>query len=184
MAATYTTQQIQDLITQTALQYGVSPALALAVAQTESNFNPNAVSPTNSNGTTDYGVFQINSSNLASLGLSNPTDPVSNINAGIQMLAQLSQQYNGNTQQILWAYNAGPGAVASGNLPQSTASYISLVNANMANWSGTLPDLTDTSGDSGDTTDGTINILGMDVDPTVAAIGGAGILLLAWYLAR
>ena len=60
-AATPSLSQIQQMITNSAQQYGVDPSLALSIAQQESSFNPNAVSPTNSNGTVDYGLMQINS---------------------------------------------------------------------------------------------------------------------------
>jgi Transglycosylase SLT domain len=186
--ANYSQAQIQQMITQAAANAGISPALALAVAQTESGFNPNAVSPTNSNGTTDYGVFQINSSNLASLGLaSNPLDPQANINAGVGLLAQLLNQYNGNVQTALWAYNAGPGNVANGVLPASTSSYISAVTAAIPSFGGSVPvDLTslDTSdSDSSDVVDsgidlsGTISLFGYDL-PTSLVLGG-GLALLA-----
>ena len=38
--------------------------LMLALSYHESRFNPNALNTTNSNGTRDYGLFQVNSSNL------------------------------------------------------------------------------------------------------------------------
>src|ERR1700689_5137948 len=108
--ANYSTAQIQAMITSAALSAGVPPSVALAVAQQESGFNPNAVSQPNSNGTHDYGVFQINSATLASLGLtSNPLDPEVNINAGVNLLAQYLTQYGGGVQTALWSYNAGPG---------------------------------------------------------------------------
>ena len=147
LGQSYSTAQIQAMITSAANQYGVPASLALAVAQVESGFNPNAVSPTNSNGTTDYGVFQINSSNLSSLGItSDPLDPQANIDAGVSLLASLYSQYDGDVTQTLWAYNAGPGSVASGNMPTSTQSYVPAVTAAMSDYGTTLPSDTDLTG--------------------------------------
>jgi transglycosylase-like protein with SLT domain len=188
-----TTSDIQTQITNAALQQGVPPSLALAVAQQESSFNPNAVSKPNSNGTVDYGLFQINSSNLASFGVTNPLDPTQNINAGVAYLGQLLTQYNGDQSKALAAYNAGPGAVASGNIPSSTQSYVAAVLANQGQFSTVLPaDLTQ-SGDTTDTTDQTdsssdlasifaqtVSIGGLTVSTPVAFLGvGFGIFLLA-----
>lgn len=131
------TSQIQAWITQYANQYGVNPALALAIAQQESGFNASAVSATNSNGTTDYGVMQINSSNLASLGLTPTTalNPQQNIQAAMQLLSTYTQQYGGDPAQIAAAYNGGPGA------SQNTGTtYVSSVLANMANFGGSTSD--------------------------------------------
>lgn len=55
------------------------PHTAVAIAKCESGLNPNAYNPTNTNGTTDGGLFQINSahdSRLNKLGLDkfNPVD--------------------------------------------------------------------------------------------------------------
>jgi soluble lytic murein transglycosylase-like protein len=190
-ASNPSTAQIQAMITAAATSAGIDPAIALAVAQTESGFNPNAVNTANTNGTTDYGVFQINSSNLASLGLtSNPLDPQANINAGVGLLAQLLNQYNGDVQSALWAYNAGPGAVANGNLPASTANYISTVTNAITQFGGALPSSTDTDASSSDTVatflssidTGTISLLGYDV-PTPYAIGGVLALFgLIWAM--
>lgn len=180
-----TTSDIQSQITAAALQQGVDPSLALAVAQQESSFNPNAVSKPNANGTVDYGLFQINSSNLASFGVSNPLDPTQNINAGVTYLGQLLTQYNGDQSKALAAYNAGPGAVASGNIPSSTQSYVAAVLANQGQFSSSLPsDVTAPSDStSTDTTtsasvfDQTISIAGYDV-PVVWGLAGIGLGLL------
>jgi soluble lytic murein transglycosylase-like protein len=182
-AANPSQSELQSLITNAATSAGIPPSLALAVAQTESNFNPNATN-TNSNGTTDYGVMQINSSNLSALGLSNPLDPEANINAGVGLLAQLYSQYGGNVQQTLWAYNAGPGSVTSGSLPSSTASYISTVLANQANYGTTVPDLSLTNPDmTEDDGSGLSDFLSSDVsiggfDVSGAVVVAGGILLL------
>ena len=109
-ATTPSLTQIQQMITASAQQYGVDPSLALAIAQQESSFNPSAVSQPNKNGTVDYGLMQINSKNLSSLGLTPATalDPQSNINAAMQLLSSYTQQYNGDPSLIAAAYNGGP----------------------------------------------------------------------------
>lgn len=120
LASTYTQAQIAQMVASAAQSYGVPVSVALAVAQHESNFNPNATN-LNTNGTTDYGVMQLNSTTVQTLGVQNPLDPQQNINAGVGLLATYIQKY-GNVQDALWAYASGPGAVASGHPMNSTAS--------------------------------------------------------------
>jgi soluble lytic murein transglycosylase-like protein len=130
MGATTASQaQIAQMVVNAANQYGVPPNIALGVAAHESGFNPNATN-LNTNGTTDYGVMQLNSSTVQTLGISDPLDPQTNINAGVQLLGQYLQQYGGNTSQALQAYASGPGTVASGAAPNATASqFISYVTS-------------------------------------------------------
>ena len=194
LGQTYTPAQIQQMITSAAQQYGVPPSVALAVAKVESGFNPNAVNSANANGTTDYGVFQINSSNLASLGISSdPLNPNANINAGVQLLAQYYQQYGGDLTQVAWAYNAGPGSVASGNMPASTANYVASVNEAAQGYGTSLPALSDTgssvtsSDTTGTTTGGSflssdVSFAGVSI-PQYALIGGAALLALGLWVA-
>src|ERR1700674_3239129 len=109
------------MITSAANEYGVPPSLALAVAQTESAFNPSAVSPAGA-----IGVMQLMPATASGLGV-DPNDVQQNIQGGVQLLSQLLNQYGGDTTQALWAYNAGPGSVASGNMPTETQNYIPAV---------------------------------------------------------
>jgi hypothetical protein len=133
--------QVAQMVVQAANQYGVPPNLALGIASHESGFNPNATN-VNTNGTTDYGVMQLNSTTVQTLGVSNPLDPQQNIDAGVQLLASYLTKYNGNSAQALQAYASGPGSLSSP--PNSTASsFISYVQ-NYTPPSG-LVDLTDTS---------------------------------------
>jgi soluble lytic murein transglycosylase-like protein len=119
-----TTQEIQDLITQEAVSQGVDPALALAQAQAESNFNPNAVSSAGA-----IGVFQLMPATAAGLGV-DPHDVAQNIQGGVSYLAQMLQKFGGDVTLALAAYNAGPGNVQKyGGVPPfpETQSYISRI---------------------------------------------------------
>lgn len=183
------------MITAAAAQYGVPASLALAVAKVESNFNPNAenVNPATATqpSTTDYGVMQINSSNLASLGISSdPLDPQANIDAGVSLLAKYYQEYDGDTTQVAWAYNAGPGSVSSGNMSASTANYVAEVNAADTSFGSSLPAVSGTTPDSVSSADTTgTSVFSTDVSfggveiPEYALIGGAALLFLGLWMA-
>ncbi len=122
-----TTAEIQAQISSTAISQGVDPALALAVANQESGFNPLAVSPKGA-----AGVFQLMPATAASLGVSDSFDVTQNINGGVSLLAQLNQQFAGNVPLVLAAYNAGPGAVnQAGGIPPypETQNYVASILA-------------------------------------------------------
>jgi hypothetical protein len=130
-----TTADIQAMIVAAADQYGVPENIALGVASHESGFNPNAIN-VNTNGTSDYGVMQLNTTTVQTLGVSNPMDPQQNINAGVQLLANLLAQYGGNTYNALWAYASGSGNVGPGKTPNTiAANFIAYVT----NYSGGAP---------------------------------------------
>jgi soluble lytic murein transglycosylase-like protein len=131
MGGALTTTQ-QQIVTA-AQSAGVDPALALAVAQQESGFNPNAVSSAGA-----QGLFQLMPATAASLGVSDPSNPAQNIQGGISYLAQLLQQYGGDVTSALWAYNAGPGNEANGVLPAETANYIPSVENIQSQWASQL----------------------------------------------
>jgi soluble lytic murein transglycosylase-like protein len=109
---------IQQQITDTANSLGVNPALALAIANRESNFNQAAVGTSG-----EIGVFQIMPGTAQQLGV-NPSDLSQNITGGITYLKQMLDMFGGNTAQAVAAYNAGPGAVSSGRIPASTQGYV------------------------------------------------------------
>jgi hypothetical protein len=98
---------IAQLVQQAATQYGLDPGMVLRLAQTESNLNPNAVSPAGAKG-----VMQLLDSTAAALGVSNVFDPVQNIGAGVRYLAQLISQF-GDLVEGVAAYNWGPGNVSN-----------------------------------------------------------------------
>lgn len=84
-----------------------TPQLLDAVERVESNGNPNAVSPAGA-----QGAYQFMPATAASVGVQNPFDPVQARAGAAKYLAQLYQQFGGNIQQAIAAYNAGPGNVS------------------------------------------------------------------------
>lgn len=116
-------------IAQAAARYGLDPNFVAAVARRESNLNPNAVSPAGAKG-----VMQLMDATAAMLGVTNPFDPVQNINAGVKYLANLLNQFAGDAAKALAAYDWGPGNVAKAisnwgadwlsHAPQETQDYV------------------------------------------------------------
>jgi len=85
-------------------EYGVPYALALAIAEVETHFDPDAVSRTG-----DYGLMQINAINhdwLREQGI-DPLTYDGNIEGGVYIIAQHLQKY-GDTEMAVMAYNCGP----------------------------------------------------------------------------
>lgn len=87
--------------------YGVNPYILYAIAKVESGFNPRAVNR-NKNGTYDIGMFQINTSNLARLGIDYryAFDPCYSAYLGAYILRQCINTY-GNTWKSIDCYNKG-----------------------------------------------------------------------------
>lgn len=95
-----------EIIQHAAEQTQLDKALLQAVIHAESAFNPRAVS---AKGAT--GLMQLMPLTMQSFAVTDGYDPVQNIPAGSQYLAQLLKEFNGNIVLSLAAYNAGPTAV-------------------------------------------------------------------------
>jgi soluble lytic murein transglycosylase-like protein len=116
-----------QLVDQAAKKYGVDPALIAAVMETESKFNPDAVSQAGARG-----LMQLMPATARGLGVTDASDPLQNILGGTKLLGQLSEKYKGNLELTLAAYNAGSGAVDKhGGIPPyaETRKYVPLVMA-------------------------------------------------------
>lgn len=124
---------IPALITSTAQQYGIPPALFSALVNQESGGNPHAVSPMGAQGLT-----QLMPGTARSLGVTNPFDPVQNLHGGAKYL---SQQYRtfGSWEKALAAYNAGPGNVSRYQQIPETANYVRNILARAGNLGTTTP---------------------------------------------
>lgn len=97
-------------IERTAERYALDSRLLAAVVEAESNFNPRVVSPRGAVGLTQ--VMPMTASPRTGGGSSDLHDPEVNLDAGARYLRFLLDQFDGNTELALAAYNAGPGAVA------------------------------------------------------------------------
>jgi soluble lytic murein transglycosylase-like protein len=120
--------RFEPLIQEHAGRQALRPELVRAVIQIESGFNPRALSPKGA-----MGLMQLMPATARSLGVNNPWDPAQNIRGGTDYLRQLLDQYGGNEELALAAYNAGSGAVAryGGQVPpyRETRDYVRKVGA-------------------------------------------------------
>lgn len=123
-----------NCFTSAAAHFGVEKRLLVAIAKTESSFNPHAMGPKNSNGTYDMGMMQINSSWLSTLSRfgiagSDLMGACTNIHVGAWILAK-NIGTHGATWKAVGAYNA--------TTPSKQITYVSRVQRNYA-LVGSLP---------------------------------------------
>lgn len=121
-------QKIDNAVNSAAKKYGVDPNLILAVIKQESDFDPNSTSEAGA-----AGLMQIMPENFASLGITDQYDVEQNVNGGTKLLKEYLDQYGGNMEMALMAYNGGPGTmqrrgVSSANdlykMPKETQNYV------------------------------------------------------------
>jgi len=130
--------EYEPLIQEHAQSQSLRPELVRAVIQIESGFNPRAQSAKGA-----MGLMQLMPATARWLGVNNPWDPSQNIRGGTKYLRQLLDQYDGNEQLALAAYNAGSGAVAryGGRIPpyRETRDYVRKVSSVAGQTEATLP---------------------------------------------
>ncbi len=98
--------QIEKWIHEISEQQGVDPELVKAVAKTESNYNPYAVSNKGA-----LGLMQLIPETAKRFGVTNVFDAKQNIEGGVKFLKFLMGMFPNNLPYILAAYNAGENAV-------------------------------------------------------------------------
>jgi soluble lytic murein transglycosylase-like protein len=129
-AAYWSADRIEQTIIEESLKTThVRPSLALAVAETESDFRPHVVSHAGAVGimqimpATAFGLYRIRRAKLF--------DPQTNIRVGVRFLDHLIKKYNGRIDLALSHYNGGSAVMKNGNarvLPYTRA-YVTRVLA-------------------------------------------------------
>lgn len=105
-AVTMDRDGVEKLVREAADRHRVDPALIRAVIETESNWNPIALSNKGAGG-----LMQLIPTTAHRFGVNDVFNPQQNIDGGVHYLKTLLDRYNGNLDMALAAYNAGEGAV-------------------------------------------------------------------------
>ncbi|MBN1880334.1 lytic transglycosylase domain-containing protein [bacterium] len=117
--------EIMKMIDDTAKKHGIDPDLAKAVAQAESNFQADAVSPKGA-----IGVMQLMPATATRFKVKDIYHPKDNIEGGIQYLKFLLGMFPTDMTLALAAYNAGENRVLElGSIPEikETQDYVDRV---------------------------------------------------------
>lgn len=116
------------MIIAAAKQYQIDPNLLHAIIDTESAYNPRAVSRVGATG-----LMQLMAKTAKGLGVNDRFNPEQNIQGGTRYFSQLLSRFDGEKKLALAAYNAGPTAVvkAGNKIPNypETKRYIEKVLA-------------------------------------------------------
>ncbi|MBF0623270.1 MAG: lytic transglycosylase domain-containing protein [Magnetococcales bacterium] len=115
----------EGLIQRAADRYGLDKNLLRAVIQTESSFNPKAVSRVGA-----QGLMQLMPDTAKDMGVANPLDPEQNVMGGAAYLKKLLDRYRGERSLALAAYNWGMGNVERrpDAMPAETRNYIAKIS--------------------------------------------------------
>ncbi len=95
-------RKYENYFSVAAEKYGVDAHLLWVIGYLETRFNPNAVSRKGARG-----LMQLMPATAGRFDVSNPHDPIAAIDAAARYLRYLSNRFNGKTDLILAAYNAG-----------------------------------------------------------------------------
>jgi soluble lytic murein transglycosylase-like protein len=105
-AAQSASRLMDAIIERNARTHDLRPELVRAVIQTESAFNPLALSSKGA-----MGLMQLMPGTAEEYGVKDPYNPEENVRGGTAYLKDLLERYQGSEELALAAYNAGPGAV-------------------------------------------------------------------------
>jgi soluble lytic murein transglycosylase len=123
---------IRAIISRHAATFRLDEALVRAVIKAESGYNPRAISKKGA-----LGLMQLMPDTARLLKVSNPLDAEENIRGGSRYLRLMLDEFNGNLDLALAAYNAGPNAVRRhGGIPPyaETRTYVDRVKTYMRNY--------------------------------------------------
>ena len=93
---------LHPIVIQAAGRYQVDPALVKAIIMAESGYNARAISKRGAKG-----LMQLMPATARSLGVEDAFNPEENISGGVRYFKQLVNQFGGDVELALAAYNAG-----------------------------------------------------------------------------
>lgn len=120
---------IEQMIDRIAAEVRLSPELIHSVVATESDYQPQAVSPAGAEG-----LMQLMPETARELGVQDSFDPLQNLRGGSRYLKQLLDKYDGDLDRALAAYNWGQGNLDRKGLeqmPQETRDYLARVKGRL-----------------------------------------------------
>ncbi len=102
-------REVSFLLVSSALSLDVPVHYLVGLAWAESRFKPGAINGRrNANGTSDYGLMQLNSGEYGALGITYIMEPAHNVRLGAEHLRAMFDRYHDWPEAIL-SYNAGTG---------------------------------------------------------------------------
>ena len=116
---------MEEYVERFSRAHKLSPALVKAIIRAESNGERFAVSPKGA-----QGMMQLMPFTSKRMKVSDPFDPVENIEGGVKYIKELMGTFRGNLVHTVAAYNAGPEAVRKyGGVPpyKETRQYVKRV---------------------------------------------------------
>ncbi len=93
---------LHPIVIQTAGRFQVDPALVKAIIMAESGYNARAISKRGAKG-----LMQLMPATAQALGVEDVFNPKQNISGGVRYFKQLVNQFGGDVELALAAYNAG-----------------------------------------------------------------------------
>jgi len=102
----FSSQQFQEAISSAAQRHGIDAELVRAVIKVESDFNAQARSNKGA-----QGLMQLMPDTARLHNVADAYNPLENIDGGVRHLRLLMDQYRGDLELVLAAYNAGVNAV-------------------------------------------------------------------------
>lgn len=118
---------IEEIVDTFADKYNIDSNFIKAIIKQESGFKTNATSKKGA-----MGLMQLMPATAKSLGVVNAYNPWENVEGGVKHLKGLLENYDGNKELALAAYNAGSGAVKKyGGIPpyKETQNYVNSIMA-------------------------------------------------------
>ena len=107
----YSKEQLQTAVYKTAKKKRMNPNIALAIAEVESTWNPNAVRYEPKGNTYSVGLFQMYMPTAKDLGFVGDLEalkkPGRNITLGVEHLAKCQRKHGNDVRRVACCHNAG-----------------------------------------------------------------------------